>query len=414
MPGTRAIGGRQLRSLMEGFRRDHGEREGRRRFSRHLRESLEAKDLAPSDFSIRELFEACVENGSGIVNSWQNPKSGYGVELLEAGEGASAVGYSDFSNITGQIFFTEVLEKYEDEEFVFTKEIQKKPSTIQDIEKIPGVSRTGKGRDKINEGDEYPRYGVSEDYIEVPAKEKDGGIVEVTKEAIAGDKTGVLLDRCGEIGYDLGYGLETRVIDATIDQGGNAVGAYQGGHRYTWKGTAYATYQSSTPWINIQTSNALTDETAIDVLWQLMAAITDPYTGRPILITPTDLIVTPTLAWRASRIVEATEVRQTAPGYATTNSPAQTVSPPALKRMLKGLKVLTSRILKTRITTQTDWFLGTVGKAVRQYYNWDITTAQRSTGTDAEFERDVCLQFKASLKDCVTTIQPRVMATSRA
>lgn len=408
-----AITGRELKHAVAAFCRDHGDREGRRRFREHLTEALKARELVTGDFSVRDLFEAFIEDGQSIVGQWQSGKGGYGAELLEAGPGAVAVGYSDFSNITGQIFFTEVLDKYEAPEFLFTKEVESKASTIQDLEKIPGVTRIGSTTRGIREGQAYPRYGVGEDYIEVPAKEKDGGIVEVTKEIVAGDKTGVLLERCGELGYWCGYGVEERIIDAVIDQNAGALSAYQGGHRYTWRGTAYATYQTTTPWVNVVATNPLTDETAIDALWQKLVANTDPFTGKPIIVVPSVLIVAPDLTFRASRILRATEIRQTAPGYATTGSPVQTVSPPALGgQAVPAPKLLTSPILKARLATDTDWFYGNPRKAVRRYYNWDITTAQRSTGTDAEFERDIVMQFKASLKDAVTTVQPRQMGKS--
>ncbi len=412
MPGTRCISGSELRNGLRAYQRDHGEREGRARFRQHLAEALESRELRPSDFSIRELFESLVENGTSIVGSWQSNRGGHGTELLEAGPGGAAVGYSDFSSITGQIFFTENLEALQNAEFVFSKLIESKASTIQDMERIPGITRLGPTTRGVREGQPYPRYGVGEDYIDAPAKVKDGGIVEVTKEIVAGDKTGVLLERCGEMGYTIGYGIEERTIDAVIDENDSASGAYQGGHRYTWRGTAYATYQTATPWINTVGTNPLTDETSIDALWQALMAITDPFTGRPVSVPPTHLIVTPNLAWRASRIVRSTEIRQTAPGYATTGSPAQTVSPPALGAMLPGLSLITSPILKARLATDTDWFLGNPRKAVRRLYNWDVTTAQRSSGTDAEFERDIVLQYKASLKDTFTTIQPRYMAKS--
>jgi hypothetical protein len=414
MPGTRAISGAELKNGLRAYQRDHGDHKGRQLYKQHLKEALDAKELRPSDFSVRELFEAFVEGGASIVGSWQSNKAGYGTELLEAGPGGAAVGYSDFSSITGQIFFTETLEKFDAPEFIFTKMIESKASTIADMERFPGITRIGSTTRGVREGQPYPRYGVGEDYIDSPAKVKDGGIVEVTKEAVAGDKTGVLLERCGELGYWLGYGVEERVIDAVIDENDGAAGAYQGGHRYTWRGTAYATYQSSTPWINSKTSNPLTDETSIDALWQLLVAITDPFTGKPIVHQIDTLIVTPNLQWRASRILRSTEIRQTAPGYATTGSPAQTVSPPALGAVIPGLKLASSPILKARLATDTDWFLGNVRKAVKRYYNWDITTAQRSSGTDAEFERDVVLQYKGSLKDAVTTAQPRYMGKSAA
>lgn len=415
MAGTRCISGREIRQLLEGFVADLGEREGRRAVRAHFHEALEKKQLRPQDFSIRELFEACVQDGASIAHSWSQPKSGYGAELLEAGPGGSVVGYSDFTNITGQIMFSEIKDKYEDIDFIFSKEIEHKASAIQDVEKIPGVSRIGKARAKIQEGAAYPRYGVSEDYIEIAAKIKDGGIVEVTKEIVAGDKTGVLLDRCGELGYDLGYNLEERVIDAIIDENDGAVSAHSGGHRYTWKGTAYASYQTATPWINSKTSNALTvDESSVDAVWQLLVAITDPYTGRPINNVPENLIVAPDLAFKAARLLGVLEHRTTVPGYATTSNPVQASAAPALPKVIGNLKLMTSPILKTRLGTDTTWFLGTIRKAVKHYYNWDIVTTQRGAGTEDEFHRDVVTQFKASIKDCVAVVEPRYMAKSAA
>lgn len=415
MAGNRLISGRDLATLYNGYKKDHGEREGRVKFRQHLSEALEAKHLHPRDFSIRELFEAVVPDGNSMIRQWQNEKGGFGAELLEAAPGASAVGYSDFSNITGQIFFTMVKEKYESEEFVFGKAITSKPSTIQDIERIPGITRIGDQALVIPEGGEYPRLGVGEDYQEVAAKKKRGAILEVTKEAVAGDKTGELLDRCGELGYFLGLNDEKRIIDAIIDENEGAASAHQGGHRYTWRGTAYATYQTSSPWINSKTSTALTNASSLNTLWLLMAAITDPFTGEPIMVNPDTLIVAPDLLFTASRIVSATEYRSTDPGYATSANPAQTVGPNPISHIIGGgLKVMSSRLLKSRLATDTNWFLGSPKKAVCRFYNWDVTTAQRSTNTDAEFERDIVMQFKASLKDAVSVIEPRLMAKSAA
>ena len=384
---------------------------------RHLSEALENRQLSPRDFDVGDLLEAFVP----LAGEWRRGRSKSTrtfSQLFEGGEGSSAVGYSDFSNITGQIFFTEVKEKYQAEEFVFTQEITSKASDIQDIEKIPGISRIGDQLAVVNENGQYPRLGVSEDYQEVAYKKKRGAIVEVTAEAVRGDRTGELLDRCGELGYFFGVDTEMRVIDCVIDQNAGAVSAYQGGHQYTWKGTTYSTYQSSTPWINVKTSNALVDETNVDALWQVQAKITDPYTGLPILVQPDRLIVGPALLFQAQRLLMTTEIRRTDPGYATSGNPVQAVSAPALPKVVPGLKVLSSRLLYSRMNTAsettTDWFLGNLKKAIHRYYNWDIKTAQRGVGTDAEFERDVVMQFKADVKDTISMFEPRLMARSSA
>lgn len=417
MPGTRCISRREIKALHEGYRRDHGEQAGRAMFRQHFKEALRDGHLKPSDFSIAELFEGMVPGGREILEHWRNPKSGDGdpAGLLEAGAGtAGAVSYSDFSNVTGQIFFTEILQNYEDEEFAFSKAIDHKQSSIQDIEKIAGVSRLGDQFLEIGEDGEYQRLGVSENYIEVAAKKKRGAIVEVTKESVAGDLTGKLLENCGELGHFAGLNTEKRVIDAVIDENAGAASAHNGGHRYTWKGTAYATYQTSAPWVNKKTSNALVDYLNFKESYKQLAAITDPFTGEPILIQPDTVIVAPDLVWEAERILSATMNRTVTPGYATTANPVQTEGPNLVSAVMGKLKVLTSRLLKARLATDTDWFVGNPRKAVRRYYNWDITPQQRGAGTDADFYRDVVVQYKVSYKDCLATIEPRVMQKSTA
>lgn len=401
---------KDIRAAYQEYRQKHGDRDGRAKFRADFKRKLETKELRPEQISIRALFEGLVEDGREIADRWARPKSD-DIEvrdLMEAGT-ATAVGYADFSNITGQIFFTEILDKYEDEEFVFSKAVEKKQSAIQDIERIAGLSRLGDQFLTVGENGEYRRLGVSEDYIEIPAKVKRGAIVEVTKEAVAGDLTGQLLERCGELGFYAGLNVEKRIIDAIIDEGDGAAGAHQGGHRYTWKGTAYATYQASAPWVNLKTSNALADYTDIQNAWLQMAAITDPYTGEPILINPDTVIVGPDLVWEANRILTASTNRVVTPGYATTANPISTEGPNLAAKVMGSLNILSSRLLKARMGTDTTWYMGNPRKAVRRYYNWDVTPQQRGTGTEAEFNRDVVNQYKVSWKDCVSVIQPRVL-----
>lgn len=377
------------------------QRLGPRKTVRHLEESLEKKHLRPQDFSIRELAESLVPNGREWVYSMNPGKSGFS-HLLEAG----SVDYSHFSNITGQIFFTMVKESYEDEEFVFSKLVPTKTSTILDTEKVPGIGNMGDEFSKpLEEGQAYPHLGVAEDYIEIAAKRKRGGIVAVTKEAIAGDKTGILLERCQRLGFYLGLNKEKRIIDAIIDENDGDTSITNGGHRYHWKGTSYATYQASSPWINLATSNALVDWTDVEAAELKLAAITDPYTGEPILVQPTHLVVTPDLKHTAYRIMAATNVQTHAGGYATSGNLQDYHAPSPLD----PYKVLTSRLLKARLATDTTWFLGNPSKAFSYFENWGIQTAQQGSGSEDEFNRDIVMKFKASERGAMATMEPRLM-----
>src|SRR6185312_9512760 len=263
--------------------------------------------------------------------------------LLEAG----TVDYSAFSNITGQIFYTQVKEAYDDEEFVFSKIVPTKGTPLQDTEKVPGIGNMGdQFSSPITEGDEYPYLGVVEDYIEIGAKHKRGGIIGITREAVVGDRTGLLLERCQRMGYYLGLNKEKRIIDTLIDGNEMAQSITANGSRYHWKGTSYASYQATSPWVNLKTSNPLADWTSVQNAELQLAAITDPYTGEPIMIQPTHVIVPPDLKHTAQRIVTAQEVRTTSPGLATSGGVQQYT---AANPMSDAYKVVTSRLLKARL-----------------------------------------------------------------
>ena len=139
MAGNRAINFKDLRDLYE--------KKGPRQACAHLRGALMEGHLHPSDFSVQELAIAFVEDGREWVQSLNPGKSG--VELLEAG--SSAVNTANFSNITGQIVYTTILEAAQDEEYVFSKLIPTK-STKFTGERIPGMAKIGDEAEVVDEG----------------------------------------------------------------------------------------------------------------------------------------------------------------------------------------------------------------------------------------------------------------------
>lgn len=384
--------------------------------TRHLSEALHKGQVHPTDFSIRELAEAYM--GPEWVDDLR-PKRGsrsdvaINRQLLEAD--GTAVQYSDFSNITGQIFFNYLKESYEFEDFVFTKLVETRMSDILDMERIPGVSHVGDEFSIIPEDGEYPTMGMAEDFIDVAAKIKRGGIVPVTKEAIFGDRTGYLLERAKKLGWWLGWNKEKRVVDALIDNGPGAKSAtLPGGHRYRWRNTDYATFQSTSPWINNQTANPLTSWVSVQTLWLLMAQITDPFTGEPIIVKPTHLIVSPDLEMTAWRVLNATEVRTHWSGYATTGNLQDQAGPSPISAVIGNLKIASSRLLRTRASLATDWWLSNPRAQVAYFAAWDVLTEEAPSFTQEAFRRDVVFQFKASEMGAAGTLEPRVSAASHA
>jgi len=215
MPGTRLLGGAELKRQCD--------LQGSRKTVHCLQEALQKKHLSPDDFSLREIAEAFM--GTEWVDNLHPKRGRWHGELPEA----FGVRYSDMSNITGQILFSKVMEGYEDEAFLFQKEINVVQTDIQDMEKIPGLSNVGDDGEVVLEGNAYPYVGFSEDYIEVAAKEKRGMMLAITKEMLFGDRTGLVMNRARKLGFYEGLNLEKRIIDAIIDENADAVSAALGG-----------------------------------------------------------------------------------------------------------------------------------------------------------------------------------------
>lgn len=401
----------KLRRLFEAATRDRTPD----RFFDDLRTGLREKSIRPTDFSIRQLFENFITDSSGnicgreIVADWNPGRGGSSesesfVRLVESG----AVNTAAFSNISGQIVYSTVMEAYEQEAFVFSGVIPVQQTEFNG-EKIPGIGRIGDKAEVVDENGAYPRVGVNEDWVETPVTTKRGLILPLTKEAMFFDRTGLLLSRCSEVGDALGLNKEKRAIDCVIDENTTK-------HRYNRKSRgAVATYGNNSgnhDWDNLEASNALVDWTDIDNAMQLFNGIVDPNTGEPVVINnPLRLICVKALESTALRIRNATEVTTVTPGYATSANPIETRGPNPVGG---AYEILTSRQLAARLATDTSWFLGDPTKAFRYMQNWPMAVVQAPVNSQREFDYDVVMEWKASERGQFATVEPRYMVACTA
>lgn len=373
------------------------------RFFAEFQEGLDSKAISLNDVSIQDLFEAFVDGGHEAVRSWNPRNGGNGVTMSQLMEETGGVTSGGFTRIAGQLMINAVLDGYNAEENVFSKVVPTQ-ATMLSGERIPGISNIGDEATTIGEGQPYPLAGVSEDFIDTPQTTKRGLEVDVTKEAIFFDRTGQLKDKCSKVGAALALNKEKRLIDALIDENVTA-------HRYKWKGTSYASFQASTPYINLKASNALVDWTNIDAAELVFSQLTDPYTGEPITVTPRHLIVTRQLLRTAQRITSATNIKTTTPGYATSANPnsADWGNPYGI-----GWEILWSAQLAARLGTDTSWFIGDVTKAMKYMENWPITVVEAPPNSEAEFTRDVVYRVKASERGAAAVVEPRQLCKNTA
>lgn len=372
------------------------ELDGAQKTVEHLSEALAEGHLRPEDFSLRDLAEGLIPDGHQWVRML-DPRNAGSVGILEASEG---IDVTAFLNVTGQVIYAKILDSYTQEAFAVSKLVDTIPTRL-DGEKIPGAGAIGDEATEVAPGMPYPHVGFGEDYIETPATTKRGLIVPVTKEAVFFDRTHLILSRAAEVGEVLGLSKEKRLIDLVIGKTNN----------YRWKDTAYETYQSSSPWNNQIGDNELVDWTNVDAAEQLFADILDPNTNEPVLVQPNTVLVMPACRHAAFRVFNAREINYTATDSATT-----TISANPLTRY----GVVDSRLAYRRIIASGEsagdakkwWFLGDFKKAFAYMENWPITVTQSPLGSEADFNQDILVRFKASERGAAAVINPRYVVKS--
>lgn len=371
-----------------------------------LRESIEAGHLKPRDFDFGKLFIEAF--GLHEFYAVKMGRTSAQEVMQKVSEGDAGVTTAGFQNISGQILYSAARVGFESEEFVFAKLIPEDTALILDGEKIPGITDIGNAAAARKENDPYTEVGFGEDWIFTPPVPDIGGIVSLTWEAVFNDRTGDVMGKASNVGYSIGLAEEISAIDAAVDENVTA-------HRYNWRAAGQiATYgdnSGSHSWDNLAATNALVDWTDLDTAEQVANAIVNPFTGLPILTEMTDLVVTKQNEQTANRIVSATEIRVTTPGYAVSANPSQALQ----KNPYQGkYTVRTSRLLAQRMATDTSWFLSNLGKMLLRKVAEPMNTVREPSNSKDDFERRVVARYRANKRWAHVTREPRLSIKSTA
>jgi hypothetical protein len=361
----------------------------------HLSEALEKEQLRADDFSLRDLAEALVPCGSEWVRSL-DPRSAAGVRLLENSEG---VDVTAFLNVASQVVYSKIMESYRQDAFVASRLVDTIPTRL-DGEKIPGIARPEDATAAIQPGMPYPNVGFGEDYIETPSTTKYGLIIPVTREAVFFDRTHLVLSRAAEVGEILGLNKEKRILDLVTGVANN----------YKWRGTTYNTYQATTPWSNVKTGNELVDWTDADAAEQLFAEMIDPTTSEPVLIKATHVLVMPAYRHAAHRVFSAPQIT-----YTTGSATDTTVANPFTKYQVYESALAYRRIVASSVPASEArkwWFIGDFKRAFAYMENWPITVTQSAANSEADFNNDIVVRFKASERGAAAVMNPRYVVKS--
>jgi hypothetical protein len=130
-----------------------------------------------------------------------------------------------------------------------------------------------------------------------------------------------------------------------------------------------------------------------------------------VLIQATTVLVMPAYRHAAHRVFNAAEI--------TYDSAAQHLATTAANP-LGNYHVAESRLAYRRLVAagQTAanakkwWFIGDFQKAFAYMENWPITVAQSPVGSEAEFNQDIVVRFKASERGAAAVINPRYVVKS--
>ncbi len=373
------------------------ETRGERAACQILEEACRRGDIEQDDWSVRELAETF------LGSDWAKKvdmihTSGFQVFSEETQVGTSVTA---FSNITGQLIFNIVNQGWTHSQLI-GKMVSTTTRTKFEKEIIPGISTPPVPEGGIPEGAEYPSAGLNEHYWDTPKTIKEGLIIPITKEAIMFDRTGIIVKRAREVGESLAMTKEEQILRAVLGIT----------NTHIFDGVAYNTYMTGpNPWNNLLAAVPLVDYTNIDAARQLLAQMTSPDTGKPLLIGRFDILTMPVLNFTARNIVNATQIRSIA-------LPKETIS----TNPLPNMGILESAFARQLLiasglsagVTDGRWYIGDFKKAFGWFQNWDITVVTAPQNSEPEFTRDIQLRYKASYKGGPVVLEPRAVVQVNA
>jgi len=392
-------------------------------------------------YRIRDLYENLVVDRSGepvgrsFVNEYMDPN--HPRNLYESGGAIGAVDSSAFAGVVGQLLVTQVLQPYQKEEYMFRRMIPTYPSPLEQ-EKWIGLADPKDPNDDmllVQEGEQFRMFGFGEQYVQTPITRKRGGIIGLTKEAIFFDRTGQITEKASQVGDLLAFQEEKECIGALIggttdpirftekrqfDSAPVVLDAYQeaaaGSGAYQ---LAYAHPTRLYPFVNDVPNNPLYDYTSIRVADQYFSNTFDPNRGRPIVVGKPFVIAPHTKRIDIMHMLEAEAIWKMSQGGLNTAGGVNTVGPNVLGRIgMTADQFMTSRLLKSELVAQLGltasqadlvWFYGDISDALRYVENWPVSVVQAPVNSEAEFNQDIVMRWKASKRGTIAWREPRVI-----
>ncbi len=341
-----------------------------------------------SKASLRDIAWATL-GAKGMQILQEATSDGAGMQRLK--EEVDPVNSQAFMSITGLLVTQGVVTAYQSPTFIGNQLVTEETST-EDNTRETGLAPIGDEALVVPEGEEYPDTKFGQDYIDVPGSVKRGLKIGLTREMIFFDRTGKVLEAARGIGERLGVSKEVRIlrvflgIDNTFKRNGVT--------RNTYVATG-----TGDPRINKLAGNPLTDWHDIDDANALFLGMLDDRqpNPEPIQVTPNTIVVSPYKLWNAQQILTASELRR------TTNTAVDTT---ISGNVVAGKYNLLSSVWLDRLLVSAGgisasnardfWHIGDPKRAFAYRTLFPLEVRSAPSNNEAEFNRDVLAQFRAS------------------
>ncbi len=366
---------------------------GARGFCESIQNLLDTRELAPEDFSIRQLWEACIGPTGQTLPTFAARQRVYVTDAAQLDQTLSEadLGTNVFQTVTGAVIARRVMDAYDQTDgMIGDRLVTIERSSVRN-ERIAGFTAL-QGPREVKEGMPYEEASFGDKFIST-VESKKGRLLSITEEAVHFDQTNELLRRAARLGEATRVEREKTIVRGVIDADYNAglgTGVYRPGgsllslypdngsnRNVLGPGSAIAGFNGSYP---------LEDWTSLSTPLEFHATqVKDdrhaPETGEPIGWNPRFLLVPKALEIRALQIVNATLVPANAAGSALGGNP------------LRGAFTVLSSPYLDQVDAQ-NWFLGDFPRQFIWKEIWPVQVFRQSPPEAEGFDRDVVARFK--------------------
>lgn len=367
---------------------------GARGFYECVQNLLETRELAPEDFSLRQLWEACVGPTAQTLPTFAARQRAYVAEAAELGDahlGEADLGINLFQTVTGAVIARRVMDAYDQTGGMIGDQLVTVERSSVRNERIPGFTAL-QGPREVKEGMPYEEASFGDKFVST-VESKKGRLLSITEEAVHFDQTNELLRRAGRLGEATRLEREKTIVRGAVDadyDSANDAGVYRP------NGTLVELYpddgsntnvlgpSSTVPAFN--SSYPLDDWASLAVPIKFHATqVTDdrhgPEAGEPIAWNPRILLVPKSLEIKALQIVNATLVPIGMDGSSLAGNPVR-----------GAFTVLASPFLDP-VSTR-DWYVGDFPRQFIWKEIWPVQVFRQSPPEGDGFDRDVVARFK--------------------